>query len=532
VARAELATVQELEALSDAGVALLRAWHRGSAAEVSRRAGLPLAEIVAGELLVFYLQALKASFLLARLRAGGPAGETVVAPVGWAAVEAGLAAFDEPPAIRFAADPSWPVVLRAGPAFWSRLRSWRRQARYAASDAGDPSGAPTPGVFVGLPNYRNRVLLEWLDAEGLPVCQVAARGENTYLPVANGADRRDAEVDRIWNEASSREPSGEVLSFPEAPGWDPWRLLRALLKAPGADLARKAVREVDTWRGWLREHRPRAVIGGIPWSGDLRALVFAGAAEGVPFLAVQDGALSTVAIGGLVPPVSVLAWGPEGRRWFVDRGCEPDRVAMIGDPYLEHWLARTDRVMPLEARRRLGLPREGRVVLGVLQNSAPHALVEDPGAPLEEMLGVARGVAEARGWTLCVKPHPRLPRVDGWACLAEAWHRSRCTGAVLLSPFTDVAVAMAGADVYVSHGDTLTLEALAARRPAVLWNRGEAPSYYPDFLESDVPRARSADELRRVLDAGPEVAGRELLRRHLSVEEEPAAAVVRLTETG
>ncbi len=536
----------ELARLSDGVVMMLRAWFDAPGVERMSFEGLPLREMVGGNLVVAALAALKASFLAAR----------------------GV------PTTRGGAS-SRKIILAAGPAFWLAARRWRQTARVSQGAApgasqqeaprsflrGAPgasrgeapdsfqrelSGASREGVIVALENYRNRVAFDQLEREGVALLRLQSSRENSYLPIPPRGEGWHRPAGEAWRAELSQRPLVEVEGLPSAPGWSAATVLNSFLLEEGTRALGPMLEEASAWRGWLRASRPRGILAGMPWGGGMRLLAFVARAAGLPYLAMQDGILSELGVGGFPPPASALAWGSAGKEWFVSRGLDPAAIALVGDPYLDAWVRTVSRIDRHVARRELGLPGTGRVVLCALQNSAPHTLVYDRNDPLRVAEGIAAALHGADGWHLAIKPHPRLRRVDGLSRLAEAWVLARRHGATLLPPDTDVAHAVAACDAYISDGDTLTVEVLSTGRPALLWL---PPGHEPpqaDYLDGSLPVVSTGAELLAQLcgdplsvdstdverfarfSRGAIPGGESVLKRHLAAEEGLSAALARL----
>ncbi|MBP7148921.1 MAG: hypothetical protein KBD01_15420 [Acidobacteria bacterium] len=527
VRREELVSPEELAATAAAGAAVLRDWC-ARAAEASFVYGIPLSDAAGGPLLPAYLQALKASLLLARFRArfGDPA--EVVGAGGWSALRLGLAGSRRPPALHRVDEHGRRAVLRAGPLFWLWLRRWREQR------AGEPPAPPvaSTGAILGLANHRNRALLRRAEVAGLRIARLERlRGRKwlRFLPEVPVEANTVPAADAAWNAALEIEPDESVGSFPRAHDWSPGAVLRATLAQGGPDLARGVLREALLWRELIAAVRPRGVLGPLPWGGDLRTVCYVARATGVPFIAVQDAIVSELGASDPLGPSRALAWGPSGREWFEERGLAGSDIAEVGEPYFEEWAARTREIDPEQARRVLGLPYGRRIVLCALMPSAAHSLVLDNDSPLADVEEIARGVAAARGWLLVIKPHRRLATIDGFARVAETWALAGRHGAWLLPPDTDLGLAVAASDVYVSAGDTLSLHAVATGRPAVVLRRAGHAARAPELLSGDLPVAPCAGELTRLLEEGlrrPEVGA--VLERHFLLQEPLSEAIERL----
>jgi len=517
--RYDLLPVAERTRIHDAVPRWLAALAATDAARRLERDGISPVDLVAGERVPALLEGLRLGLLLARLREGAMEPEWVVGSP-WPALGPALSGAAIPPE-RVAArrEPRWHLLLPALPRLAGMVAGGGRSAPRPPA----PS-RPAPGRVLLLETPRTRALARELEAAGIPLARLAPRDENRYLPASPPALRLDREA---WGRVIATLPEAPP-EMPGARGFDPRRVLGAVL-GEAFPLAVRRLAEALAWREILRELCPPAIVAGIPWHGDLRALAFAARSLDVPFVAVQDGALGWTGIGAILPPTAAFSWGPEGTRWFVARGFAPDRVAEVGDPLLASRRRRVLSIDPREARRRVGLPPDRRVLLAGLANSAPHDVHAEEDSPLAALAGIAHGVRDARDWVLAVKPHPRLPRVDGLVRLAEADRVLRGISARLLPPATDIALALAAADAWISEGDTVTLEAAVAGRTVIAWRGGVAPCPYPDMGGSALPSARSPAELAALLSGrrfpGPDPA---LLERQVRRVTNPPEALSRL----
>ncbi|GEM_PF-6964168 len=488
--RYDLLPVAERARIRDAVPRWLAALAATDAARRLERDGISPVDLVAGERVPALLEGLRLGLLLARLREGTRRPEWVVGSP-WPALGPALAGAAIPPErVTGRREPRWHLLLPALPRLGGLLGTI---GRAPVSSPARPS-PPAPGRVLLLEASRTRALGRELEEAGVPLARLVPRDENRYLPVPPSPVALDGEA---WDRLLATIPPAPP-EMPGGPGFDPRRVLGAVLR-DAFSLAARRLGEALAWRELLRELRPPAIVAGLPWQGDLRALAFAARSLDVPFVAVQDGVLGWAGIGAILPPTAAFSWGPEGTRWFVARGFPRDRVFEVGDPLLEPRKHRVFSIDPREARRRLGLPPGRRVLLAGLANSSPHDVHAEEDSPLAALAGIARGIRDADGWVLAVKPHPRLPRVDGLARLAEADRVLRGISARLLPPATDIALALAAADAWISEGDTVTVEAIVAGRDVLAWRGGAAPCPCPDMAGNAVPSAADPGELAGLL---------------------------------
>ncbi len=439
-------------------------------------------------------------------------------------------------------DPPVRLVPRAGPlaglhraALRLRARLSSREGTPARGHAG-PATRPERTIRVwGLANYRNRVLLERLRSDARFSLRVFERSsENRYLPERLPAAPDVLDAALRWVEGSRPALDRRVSElFPEIPGVP--LLLREVVEGAVRAVVPAAEAETRGWQSLLAGDPPDVIVCGIPWGGDLRTLALATASSGPPVVAVQDGALSEVGAGGIPVGAGALAWGPLGRLWFERRGFEPGSIHLVGDPYLERLVREVEGTDQAPVRARLGMPKDARVLLASVQNTAPHVLAADPADPVRDVRLLLAAVARAPGWCLVLKPHPRLPIVDGRRRLALL---EELAGAVpsarLAEPEEPIAGLMALADAHVGEGDTLTLEMLACDKPALLVRREGVVPIYPEYSGAGpLPVAGSAEELAALLARGvmrpEESARRRLLELHLRAETPPAEAILHVS---
>lgn len=518
VRREELTSPDELVRLADAVEGLIREWFGRCEREGIAVSGLPLAEAVGGALMPRLLQAAKAGLLLARLSRSHAAPGRIRAAGGWTGLRDALPAQDPPAPVAWEADASRRPILRAGPGLWWEWLAARRRHRARKAPERTAAGATIdPGSVWGMVTYRTESLFEHLERAGRPVRRFFRREENRYLP--GRVEAAAPESWRLpWTEAI------ELIPEPE-PSWDfdLRGVIAATLGPAGLEQAGPFLGQYRSWGRLIDRTRPRAVLAPPPWSGDLRALAFACRSASVPYVTLQDGVMSPLSHGGLLPPGKALVWSGAGRRWFEARGFSPGQLAETGEPYLERWLE------AVEAHRNRGGARAGeKVLLGVLQNSSPHLPAFEEDESLVTMERIARAVESIPGWTLVIKPHPRLLLVDGAARWAEGALAARRHGARMVSPFADTAALIARADAYLSEGDTLTIEALAAGVPAMIWHDPSRVAPYEDLLGGGLPVVSSSEQLAAALGGGLDTSGASrLLRDHIEGGDDPGAALER-----
>lgn len=525
----EILPWRESEDLTRACLEFAVSWHAGLPAHPGT--GLTAGRLIESDLVIELAQALKHLVLLRRLAEKEEVDE--------------IAADLDAPAIAriapvLASDPR-PIRLVHALGLGGKLRRFAVRMKSALpARSARPAAAGRPPRRLetnrrarvwALALYRNRPLIERLVADpGLEVRIFERSAENRYLP--EGEAPRGEEAGGAW--LGSETAAGAIrraasASFGALAGAEEVAL--RVISEMAARLAPEAARAAAQWERLLAEDPPAAIVSGITWAGDLRSLALAAGRAGTPVVLCQDGALAELGAGGVPAGSGALAWGPLGRRWFARRGFDGASIRETGDPYMDLLLDRVRAANVREARARLGIPEGARILLAGIQNSAPHLLFTDPGDPMRAARLLARAVAAAEGWVLLLKPHPRLPLVDGsrrlqaLRALAASAPHARCA-----DPSEPIADLMAAADAFISEGDTLSLEMLRAGRSSAVLIHDGWPELYPEFTrDGAMPVVHSADEiaawLRGGAPRGDPGAAKALVDSHLREEAAPAAAL-------
>ena len=532
----DLLSFAEAEAIQAACLRFVTRWHEGER-------DLPPLPCSAGRAveslaLIELGQALKHLVLLRRFASACGARE-IVADLDLPSLRAAGAALASgalPLRLLAPAGPG-PSLRRAALELRRALAGGRSRQRGSGVASGAlPREAGAVRVW-GLANYRNRALLESLsDAAGISLRLFERLGENRYLRAEAARDRALADAAaRSVADARTRIEHLAREVWPEIPGAHAVAL--DVLERSTRRLVPEACRETEGWRRLLAEDRPDVIVAGIPWAGDLRNLALLALREGILLAACQDGVLAEVGAGGVPVGGGALAWGPAGREWFVRRGFPAGSVLEVGDPYLERLLGEIEREDVAALRRRLSIPPSAKVVLASVQNSAPHFLPFDPADPVRVARILLEACASLRGFRLVLKPHPRLPVVDGGRRLALLRELVRgVERARIVEPDEPIRGLMALSDAHVGEGDTMSLEMLACGKPVFLLEREGLPPLYPDFSASGamtvVTGGRALAERLAGGLAPPEPgARRALLERHLRRAAAPADAVLALAKS-
>lgn len=538
----ELLPAAAAEALSAACREFAVSWHRGLRA--SPRLDLPPGRAIETVVTIELALALKHLILLRKL----------ALREGCLRVTADAT---RPPIARIApvlaADPV-PVEIRGRPLSLALLRRAASWTRAAWARPRPPRGATGPARAEGLSgaipgdkrirvwglaNYRNRPLLEALSHDRrFSVRLIERSAENHYLPSEHR--RRDddpalaQETRRIARESRDLVRERTRALFAGLPGAD--LVAQSIVEEALARLVPACEAEARGWRQALEDDPPDLILAGIPWGGDLRSLALV-CASGPPLVACQDGVLAEVGAGGVPVAGGALAWGPRGRDWFASRGVPGHAIFEVGDPYLDRLVEDVGRASG-SLRGRLGVPADEKVLLASVQNSAPHFLPGDPADPVRFARMLAEALTHVTGWCLVLKPHPRLPLVDGAERLRLLQRiAGESPSARLADPAEPIAGLIALADAHVSEGDTLSLEMLACGKASILFQREDLFAPYPEFASTGaMPVVHSPQELAGTLGRGVspplETARRALLDSHLSARISPAEALVSLIEQG
>ncbi len=531
VSARDLLPFAEAEAIQIACLRFVARWHSGS--EDLRPLPCSPGRVVESLALIDLGQALKHLVLLRRF-ACREGVRAIVADLDlpWLRAVAPVLADDPAPVDLVAPGGSGLLLRRAALGVRLVLGRGRSRDRHpGASVEARPERTGRLRVW-GLANYRNRAILDTLStAPGFSLRCFERAYENRYLP-PSGAREEAPYRAAARSLAPPRERVEQAAheAWPEIPGAHDvafdvlLRSMRLLVPA--------ACREAAGWGRLLAEDPPDVILSGIPWGGDLRTLALVALKERIPLLACQDGVLAEVGAGGVPVGAGALAWGPAGRAWFTRRGFPDDAVFEVGDPYLERLVSGLDREDGKALRRRLGIPPAERVILASVQNSAPHFLACDPADPVRWVRILLDAFSSIAGTCLVLKPHPRLPLVDGGRRLAHLREMAKgLAWARIVEPDEPIVGLMALSDAHVGEGDTLSLEMLACGKPAILLERQGLPSFYPDFASSGAMTVvRSARALAERLAAGLPPANpgarRTLLDRHLQSAVSPGQALL------
>lgn len=185
-----------------------------------------------------------------------------------------------------------------------------------------------------------------------------------------------------------------------------------------------------------------------------RLVAAAARRRGVRSVVLQHG-LPQSPIGYLpVVADAVAAWSAASAAWFVDRGTDPARIVVTGNPRLD-------------GGSRVSAPRSrGARVLLALSPTAPAtnaALVRD----------VLAATARMTDAELTVKLHPGQ---SDWSFVASLVREAGLGRRVSVRRHEALAPLLAAATVVVVHRSSVAVEALAMGRPVIVHRAGEEPT--------------------------------------------------------
>jgi hypothetical protein len=308
---------------------------------------------------------------------------------------------------------------------------------------------------------------------------------------------------------------------------------RASFSFAGADVSalyvprvRAAVAGIAEWAQTVG-----ATVKSLEAVGNVRAMVLyeemyrpgminiaAARALGIPTVGVQHGmimpahliyTLPAGQVRGAPIPEYFAATSPYVKEVMSVCGAYPaERIWVTGSPRFDELIKNPpDR---RQARERLGLPHDKRVILITTQTAAWFA------AAVKSVFEVAATRPE---WFVCVKVHPKTRGVssDGYRSLAQQVG----AGNVLCfdDQFDDL---LASCDVLISASSTTILEATLLGRRTICVNFSGAPDRYPYVDDGASIAARSHSEVEQALETALSTGGsdhiederRRFLHRH------------------
>ena len=214
-----------------------------------------------------------------------------------------------------------------------------------------------------------------------------------------------------------------------------------------------------------------------------RLIVQAAHRRGATVMVLQHGMPQTEV--GYLPVIAdkVATWSERSSQWFTERGTDPNRLEVLGNPRFDALRAAAgaeQRPAPAALRVLLALsPTEVRTNRRVVST-------------------VLRAVAALSGSELVIKLHPGHRE---WEWVHQEVEAAPGAGRVRVEHRTDVASLLHWADVTLVHRSSVAVESLVARRPVIA-----VPSDLPSVADAELadlalPSPASAAELGAVLDS-------------------------------
>lgn len=174
---------------------------------------------------------------------------------------------------------------------------------------------------------------------------------------------------------------------------------------------RQGFSPVATMEALLTRLRPRVVVGTNSPRSE-RALFLAARNLGIPAICVVDmfavHAISWIAEPGYAEIICVL--NEEVAGFFADRGCDPARIIVTGNPAFDTISSRETITAGQDLRRARGFSDRDKVIL-FASNPEPErhpftGVVGDPALPRRVETELRRLVALEPDWQLVVRYHP------------------------------------------------------------------------------------------------------------------------------
>jgi diadenosine tetraphosphatase ApaH/serine/threonine PP2A family protein phosphatase len=210
--------------------------------------------------------------------------------------------------------------------------------------------------------------------------------------------------------------------------------------------------EVRAAEALLQQHRVQSLLLVSDAHHGSRLLTLVGRKLGIPSVVVQHGA--TFAPWGYLPLHAdrFAAWGESSRQWMLERGADPERVVVTGQPRFDTLANRSPVTRPA-----LSLPQAGRLLLWIVD---PFPIAENR-AILTELAAVVAQLADV---TLVIRPHPSMSDTE-WL-VAETQHQR----AIHVSPAAlNLHDVITCCDAVLIQGSTVGIEALALNRPVIVF---------------------------------------------------------------
>ena len=214
-----------------------------------------------------------------------------------------------------------------------------------------------------------------------------------------------------------------------------------------------------------------------------RLVVHAAQLRGAGVMVLQHGMPQSEI--GYLPVVAdkVATWSARANEWFVERGTDPSRLAILGNP-------RFDTLVLPEGSERHGGPVPLRALLAL----SPTELRTNR----RVVNTVVRAVAQLHDIELVIKLHPGHRE---WGWVSEEVRAATDRRRIRVEHRADVASLLRWADVTLVHRSSVAVESLVARRP-VIAVASDLPSVADaELADLGLPHPRSAEELAVTLES-------------------------------
>lgn len=387
-----------------------------------------------------------------------------------------------------AATATRPSALR-----WLKGRGFDRGLRAAglrrARGAGDPPPVAEIAVVVEIPTPSMLEPAALVAAEAGGACPVGVSDPRAIRRLAaHGITAHPIVIP--WLEAratvrAAREPLAEA-----------WR---ALIDDPppmtceGRDLTTQALRRLRPLvhrsmphlaaeriaiERFLDAARPAAVAVASDQHRIGRLVVHVAQRRRIRSLVLQHG-LPQARIGYLpVVADAVATWSPASRDWFVEHGADAARLPVTGNPRLDTLVASASGGEP-----------------------SPHVLLALSSTAAETNLSLVRGTIQAvgrlPGGSLVIKLHPGQ---SDWSFVTALVREAGARAPVRILRHEPLYPLLAEAGVVVLHRSSVAVEALAARRPVIVYRGGPEPTAADlELVGLRLPVAASPDELAHLI---------------------------------
>ncbi len=207
------------------------------------------------------------------------------------------------------------------------------------------------------------------------------------------------------------------------------------------------------------------------------------------------------------PPTAdiIATWGDASRDWFIGQGAAPETVVTASCSDFDDYPA-IRRRSPAAVRRYLGIPRDKKVVLYVLDHGNRGSRYPYIGSTRDEILRNLKDVIEELSahpeLFLVIRPHPGDNHPEEIHQLVRAAGKARVRYSRL--PLIYQLQAM---DIMLTHTSSTAVEAMILGKNAVIFNptgRPEVMAYMQEGAALKVERKEAlAPAIREALTAGP-----------------------------